>query len=128
MHTEDIPSYASVIVPSLSFAYFYYLHCFQACSNHYLSSFPDFHLQFNISSPLFLSHGTGAKLDTLIMLIVTSTVIPVFKRLNLSPILGFLLMGTVLGPSCLHMIHDVHTIDMLGRYKHKGFLVCQIPH
>lgn len=41
----------------------------------------------------------GAKLDTLIMLIVTSAVIPIFKRLNLSPILGFLLMGTVLGQS-----------------------------
>ena len=39
----------------------------------------------------------GAKLDTLIMLIVTSAVIPIFKRLNLSPILGFLMMGTVLG-------------------------------
>jgi hypothetical protein len=63
----------------------------------------------NLSSSL-----KGAKLDTLIMLIVTSAVIPVFKRLNLSPILGFLLMGTVIGPSCLSLIADVHTIDMLG--------------
>lgn len=46
-------------------------------------------------------HRAGAKLDTLIMLIVTSAVIPIFKRLNLSPILGFLLMGTVLGQSSL---------------------------
>jgi Kef-type K+ transport system membrane component KefB len=35
------------------------------------------------------------------MLIVTSAVIPIFKRLNLSPILGFLLMGTVLGESTI---------------------------
>ena len=59
---------------------------------------------------------TGAKLDTLIMLMVTSTIIPVFKHLNLSPILGFLLMGTLLGPSCLGAIHDVHTIDVLGKF------------
>jgi CPA2 family monovalent cation:H+ antiporter-2 len=48
------------------------------------------------------------------MLMITSAVIPIFKKLNLSPILGFLFMGTVIGPSCLHWIHDVHTIDMLG--------------
>jgi monovalent cation:H+ antiporter-2, CPA2 family len=59
----------------------------------------------------------GAKLDTLIMLMVTSAVIPVFKRMNLSPILGFLLMGTILGPSCLGCIHDVHIIDVLGECK-----------
>jgi monovalent cation:proton antiporter-2 (CPA2) family protein len=56
----------------------------------------------------------GAKLDTLIMLLVTSSVIPIFKRLNASPILGFLLTGTLLGPSCLGWVHDVHTIDVLG--------------
>jgi monovalent cation:H+ antiporter-2, CPA2 family len=48
------------------------------------------------------------------MLMVTSAVIPVLKHFNLSPILGFLLMGTILGPSCLGCIHDVHTIDALG--------------
>lgn len=48
------------------------------------------------------------------MLMVTSAVIPVLKHFNLSPILGFLFMGTILGPSCLKCIHDVHTIDALG--------------
>lgn len=71
-----------------------------------------------ISRTLYSTNNciTGAKLDTLIMLMVTSAVIPVFKRMNLSPILGFLLMGTILGPSCLGCIHDVHTIDVLGEY------------
>lgn len=46
---------------------------------------------------MLATQSAGAKLDTLIMLVVTSAVIPIFKRLNLSPILGFLLMGTVLG-------------------------------
>jgi hypothetical protein len=26
-------------------------------------------------------------------------------------------MGTILGPSCLGCIHDVHTIDVLGECK-----------
>jgi hypothetical protein len=39
----------------------------------------------------------GAKLDSLIMLIATSLVIPLFKRLNTSPIIGFMLTGTLLG-------------------------------
>ena len=36
----------------------------------------------------------GAKLDTLIVLLVSSAVVPLFKRLNISPIVGFLLAGT----------------------------------
>ena len=56
----------------------------------------------------------GAKLDTLILLIVTSAVIPIFKAYNVSSILGFLFFGTVLGPNGLHWLKDVHMIDMLG--------------
>jgi len=39
--------------------------------------------------------STGAKQDTLIMLIATSIVIPVFTSLKTSPILGFMLTGMV---------------------------------
>ncbi len=56
----------------------------------------------------------GAKLDSLIMLIATSAVIPLFKRLNTSPIVGFLLTGTLLGPRGLNWVKDVHMIDTLG--------------
>lgn len=56
----------------------------------------------------------GAKLDTLIMLIATSVVIPVFTSLKTSPILGFMLTGTLLGPNGLNCIRDVHMIDKLG--------------
>ena len=44
-----------------------------------------------------LSSLSGAKQDTLLMLIATSVIIPIFKRLNVSPILGFLAMGTLMG-------------------------------
>lgn len=56
----------------------------------------------------------GAKLDSLIMLMATSAVIPLFKKLNTSPIVGFLLTGTLIGPLGLNWVKDLHTIDALG--------------
>merc|ERR1740130_1034040 len=38
----------------------------------------------------------GAKSDVLVLLLATACVIPVFKMLDMSPILGFLLSGCVL--------------------------------
>ena len=61
-----------------------------------------------------LSSLRGVKQDTLLMLVATSIVIPIFKRFNLSPILGFLAMGTFIGRAGMHWVHDEHTIDMLG--------------
>jgi len=61
-----------------------------------------------------LSSLRGVKQDTLLMLVATSIVIPIFKRFNLSPILGFLAMGTFIGHAGMHWVHDEHTIDMLG--------------
>jgi monovalent cation:proton antiporter-2 (CPA2) family protein len=48
------------------------------------------------------------------MLIATAIVIPLFKRLNTSPIVGFMLTGTLLGPSGLNWVRDLHRVDMLG--------------
>lgn len=48
------------------------------------------------------------------MLIATSIVIPVFKSLNTSPIVGFMLVGTLLGPSGLNWVKDLHMVDKLG--------------
>ena len=59
---------------------------------------------------------SGAKLDTLILLIVTSTIIPLFTRLSISPIIGFLMTGTLLGPTGLNWVKDVHMIDHLGEF------------
>ena len=42
---------------------------------------------------------SGAKLDTLILLIITSTIIPLFQSLKISPIIGFLMTGTIFGPT-----------------------------
>jgi len=56
----------------------------------------------------------GSKLDALLPLLVTSAVIPAFKLMNVSPILGFLVAGTILGPSGLNWVADVHALDHLG--------------
>jgi hypothetical protein len=56
----------------------------------------------------------NTKIDTLLLLIVTSAVIPLCKRLNVSPIIGFLGAGTLLGPTGLKWCKDVHGIDLLG--------------
>lgn len=63
----------------------------------------------NLASSLY-----GIKLDTLILLICTSVIIPLFNSIKASPILGFLLTGTLLGPSGLNFINDIHMIDVLG--------------
>jgi monovalent cation:H+ antiporter-2, CPA2 family len=63
----------------------------------------------NLSKSLY-----GAKSDALIPLLITSFVIPICRRLKMSPILGFLLGGTLLGPSCLNCINDLHTMDYIG--------------
>ena len=56
----------------------------------------------------------GTKLDALILLLATSVVIPLFKVLRKSSILGFLLTGTILGPNGLNIFTDIHRIDLLG--------------
>lgn len=48
------------------------------------------------------------------MLVSTVVVIPVFKRFKVSPILGFLLVGVVLGPHGLKLVKDVEEITPLA--------------
>ena len=56
----------------------------------------------------------GTKMDSLILLVCTSVIIPLCKSLRTSPILGFLLTGTLLGPNCLSWVSDVHMMHHLG--------------
>lgn len=61
-----------------------------------------------------LTSMEGTKLDALILFVATSVVIPLFKKLKKSSILGFLLTGTLLGPNGLNWLKDIHRIDVLG--------------
>lgn len=56
----------------------------------------------------------GLKADSLLALIATTTIIPLFKVLRVSPIVGFLLMGTLIGPGGFNLVHDVHLVDAMG--------------
>jgi len=61
--------------------------------------------------------GTAFALrDALELLAATVLTIPVFKKLRLSPILGFLLAGVILGPHGLRLVRDVEDITALADF------------
>jgi len=59
---------------------------------------------------------SGAKLDTLLLLLFTALVPPICQKYNISPILGFLLSGMLLGPNGLSLISrgNLHTTEILA--------------
>jgi monovalent cation:proton antiporter-2 (CPA2) family protein len=54
--------------------------------------------------------------DALELLAATVLTIPLFKKLRLSPILGFLLAGVILGPHGLRLVRDVEDITALADF------------
>mmetsp|Transcript_16035 Transcript_16035/g.66076 ORF Transcript_16035/g.66076 Transcript_16035/m.66076 type:complete len:791 (-) Transcript_16035:236-2608(-) len=64
----------------------------------------------------FLSHVHVPVWDTLIILLSTMIIVPLFDRLKTSPILGFLMAGIVLGPKGLGIIGDVHGSQLLAEF------------
>lgn len=58
----------------------------------------------------------GGFTEALQFLAATTLVIPIFRRLNLSPILGFLLAGVVLGPHGFRIVKDVDDIREIADF------------
>ena len=56
----------------------------------------------------------GPKSDTLLLLLATSLITPLCKKLGTSPILGFLAAGMALGPNALGLISGIHTTETLA--------------
>jgi CPA2 family monovalent cation:H+ antiporter-2 len=56
----------------------------------------------------------GPKSDTLLLLLATSLITPLCKRLGTSPILGFLAAGMTIGPNALGLISGIHTTETLA--------------
>lgn len=56
----------------------------------------------------------GAKSDTLLLLLTTALIPAISQRLGISPILGFLANGILLGPNGKNLISDVHKTEMLA--------------
>jgi len=88
--------------------------------------FAQSHFKFTGTRPLIISptkitsvkmHGglEGLGQDALIFLGIVVTVVPVFDKLNISPILGFLGMGVILGPSGLGLLRDMNDLDSIGQ-------------
>ncbi|KAH8061317.1 solute:proton antiporter [Aureococcus anophagefferens] len=58
--------------------------------------------------------AVGARRDSLVLLLATATVIPLAKRVGLSPILGFLATGVFLGPNGGDIISNLHQAEILA--------------
>ena len=57
----------------------------------------------------------GAKRDVLVILLANALIIPLCRRVGLSPVLGFLAAGVALGPNCLSVVSDVKAIEVGAR-------------
>jgi len=58
----------------------------------------------------------GVSRDVLEFLFATALFVPTVKLFKTSPIIGFLLMGMVLGPSGLNLFHAVHVTQQLAEF------------
>lgn len=56
----------------------------------------------------------GLGRDALIFLASTCAVVPACKKLSISPVLGFLGIGALLGPAGFSVIKDLSELDTLG--------------
>ena len=56
----------------------------------------------------------GPKSDTLLLLLATALITPICRRIGISPILGFLSSGMLLGPNGCGLISGIHTTETLA--------------
>jgi monovalent cation:proton antiporter-2 (CPA2) family protein len=56
----------------------------------------------------------GDKTDVLIITLITALTAPLSRFLRISPIISYLLSGTLIGPSSLHLISGVNTVSHLA--------------
>ena len=56
----------------------------------------------------------GPKSDTLLLLLATALITPLCQQVHLSPILGFLASGMIMGPNGFGVISGIHTTETLA--------------
>jgi len=61
-------------------------------------------------------HASPAERDTMVLLATAALVTPIMGTLNLSPVLGFLFAGILLGPTGLGVVSDVATTTKLAEF------------
>ena len=54
--------------------------------------------------------------ELVILLMVAVVIVAVFKRLSLSPVLGYLVAGGAIGPFGLHIIKDIETTKFIAEF------------
>src|SRR5918994_4350120 len=54
--------------------------------------------------------------DLLIILLAAAAVVPLFRRLRASAVLGYLVAGTLVGPHGLGLIRDIEAASVLGQF------------
>jgi len=52
--------------------------------------------------------------ETIYLLVAAIAIVVLFKRINLSPVLGYLVAGAVIGPHGLQLIHDQENIALIA--------------
>ena len=57
---------------------------------------------------------SGPKSDTLLLLLATALITPLCQQVHLSPILGFLASGMIMGPNGFGVISGIHTTETLA--------------
>jgi CPA2 family monovalent cation:H+ antiporter-2 len=53
---------------------------------------------------------------TLIILAAAILVVPLFRKLRITPVLGYLLAGLLIGPHALKLIHEVEVVETLAEF------------
>jgi monovalent cation:H+ antiporter-2, CPA2 family len=53
---------------------------------------------------------------TLIILAAAILVVPLFRRLRITPVLGYLLAGLLIGPHALGLIHELEVVETLAEF------------
>ncbi|MFZ5834367.1 MAG: monovalent cation:proton antiporter-2 (CPA2) family protein [Pseudomonadota bacterium] len=70
----------------------------------------------SISHTFSLIHSSPHLREVIVFLLSAVLVVPVFRRLKTSPVLGYLLVGAVIGPFGLKAISDVEGARLLGEF------------
>lgn len=54
--------------------------------------------------------------DLMVFLFATIGIVPLFKRLNASPVIGFLAAGLIMGPAGLHLFSDLNDMESIADF------------
>ena len=61
-------------------------------------------------------HPVGPLYEIVILLLTAVFIVSVFRRLQLSPVLGYLVAGGIIGPFGLGLINDVESTHYIGEF------------